>query len=92
MAMSAATPGSSIAWFHRLVGLVNLSLAVVCIGTPAIGSLVGVGVALLLAACLLAGAGLMFFVARYIDPRPLGAFATLSDSIGERGAQKLAAD
>lgn len=90
MTIAAVASSPVVAQLHRGVGLLNLALGFLCLAAPTIGDQVGLGLTLLLAMALFAGAGLMFGVARLLDPRPRGAFATLSDSIGQRGARRLA--
>jgi len=91
MPKPAAISNTSIARFLRVVGRVNLVLAITCIATPSIRSYSGEGMALLLAVGLLTGAALMGLVAQRFDARPRWAFATLRDSIWQLGGYRLSA-
>jgi hypothetical protein len=89
--MPATASDMSIARFHRTVGQVNVALAVVCIATPAIRTLLGDGMALLLAASLLSGAALMSLVARCYDPRRRSAVVASNRPVWQVGARTVIA-
>lgn len=89
MAVLAAVSDKSIARLNRAIGMINLALAFTCMATPSISSYVGDGMALLLVVCLLAGATLMFVVARCFDPRPQAADAAPSHSSWQLGSRGL---
>ena len=73
----------------RLVGLIDLAFAFVCLATPEIRSHVGVPVAMLLVLALLAGAVVLFRIARRMDrSQTVALYPTVSESIGELGARR----
>lgn len=90
MTIRTAVSDTTIAQTHRVIGMVNLALALVCLAMPAIRSYVGEGMALLLTVCLLAGAAVMFRLAHCFDPYPRGAVATLGHTIRQHGVRGLA--